>query len=208
MKLDISLYDEDYIAVTTCYKQSFNKFGFILGTFINICFWFAVWDCIYAIFLKSSLRYDYFFIIIIIILLLYLTRKSKIRRILENESKQNLEFWQPYGKMYEPNMQIEFFPEKITVFNIYGKKNFPYQNMDRILFDDKHFLLVFSVIEIIPIPLRYVYGKEQELINLFSNPMPKHLKKDQQKLLRLLKSQLQNQTQINDTNNPYSPPKS
>ena len=208
MKLDISLYDEDYIAVTTCYKQSFNKFGFILGTFISICFWFAVWGCIYAIFLKSSFRYDYFFIIIIIISLLYLTRKSKIRRILENESKQNLEFWQSYGKMYEPNLQIEFFPEKITVFNIYGKKNFPYQNMERILLDDKHFLLVFSVMEIIPIPLRYVYGKEQELINLFSNPMPKHLKKDQQKLLRLLNSQLQNQTQINDTNNPYSPPKS
>ncbi|MBR0128645.1 MAG: hypothetical protein IJM09_02395 [Neisseriaceae bacterium] len=210
MKLDISLYDEDYIDTEICCKRNFSayKFHFLLGTFVNICFWFALWGCVYSIFLQSPLRYDYIFLIITIILLIYLTRESKIRKILENESKRDLEFWRPYGKIYEANMQIEFFSEKMTVFNSYGEKNYAYQNIDRILFDDKHFLFIFSILEIIPIPLRYLYGKEQELINLFSNSLPKHLKKDRQKLLSLLKNQLSNQTQMNDINNPYSAPKS
>lgn len=206
MKLDITLYDEDMIDFQTTFKKTLPllKWQYCVSNIIFIPFWLSLIGY-YNLFVYGrmanffDMQRNIFLYIVIIIFFIYII--SKFHQVLENGSKQEIEFAERSGrKLYLPNYTVEFLSDTLQVSSAKSIINYPYSLMESLLSDEKHLYFVFSYNEITILPFRCLHNQEQQLLNILKEKCPKQLKKHKKILLELIENKQED--------NPYSPPKS
>ena len=206
MKLEITLYDEDMIDFQTTFKKTLPllKWQYCVSNIIFIPFWLSLIGY-YNLFVYGrmvnffDIQRNIFLYIVIIVFFIY--TMSKFHQILENGSKQEIEYTKRCGRqLYLPNYTVEFLSDTLQVSSAKSIINYPYSLMESLLSDEKHLYFVFSYNEITILPFRCLHNQEQQLLNILKEKCPKQLKKHKKILLELIENKQED--------NPYSPPKS